>query len=112
MRVLVCGGRDFHDYALAVRVLDSIQPVTEVIEGGANGADALGRLWAAERCLPVRTFRADWDKHGRAAGPLRNQQMRDEGKPDLVLAFPGGRGTTDMVRRAIAAGVTVRPVTQ
>lgn len=58
--------------------------------------------------VPVRVFKADWDKHGKAAGPIRNQQMLDEGKPDLVLAFAGGKGTDDMCRRARAAGVEVR----
>jgi len=51
--------------------------------------------------------RAKWSKHGRAAGPIRNQEMIDECKPDLVVAFPGGRGTADMVRRAKAAGIRV-----
>jgi hypothetical protein len=50
---------------------------------------------------------ADWNTHGRAAGPIRNQRMLDEVKPELVVAFPGGRGTADMVRRAREAGVNV-----
>jgi hypothetical protein len=61
----------------------------------------------ADRCL-CRTVK----KHGRAARPIRNQRMLDEGKPDLVVAFPGGRGTTDMIRRAERAGVPVRQVQQ
>ena len=56
------------------------------------------------------TFPADWKTYGRAAGPLRNARMIAEGKPDLVLAFPGGRGTADMTRKARAAGVEVRAV--
>jgi hypothetical protein len=52
-------------------------------------------------------YPADWAKHGRAASPIRNQQMLDEGRPNLVVAFPGGRGTADMVRRARSAGVEV-----
>ena len=60
----------------------------------------------------MRIFPADWIRHGRAAGPIRNEQMLREGCPDLVVAFhddPGlGRGTADMVRRALAAGVPVR----
>ena len=52
---------------------------------------------------------ADWATHGKKAGPLRNQRMIDEGHPDLVIAFPGGKGTDDMTRRALAAGVaTIR----
>jgi hypothetical protein len=52
---------------------------------------------------------ADWEKLGRSAGPIRNQAMLDEGRPDLVVAFPGHHGTADMVRRARAAGVMRRP---
>ena len=52
-------------------------------------------------------FPAEWDKYGVSAGPIRNQKMIDEGKPDLVFAFPGGRGTTDMIRRAAVAGIRV-----
>jgi hypothetical protein len=57
-------------------------------------------------------FYADWDKHGRAAGPIRNQQMLDEGKPDLVVAFllPQGSGTLDMIRRTEKAGIEVRVI--
>jgi len=50
---------------------------------------------------------AEWDKFGRRAGPLRNEQMLREGKPDVVVAFPGGRGTAHMVRIAKEAGIDV-----
>ena len=110
MRVLVCGGRDFSDAALMCRVLrDTLKAGDTLIAGAARGADAL-----AERfCPPGVTkeiYPADWQKYGKAAGPIRNQQMLDA-KPDLVVAFPGGRGTADMVRRAEAAGVMVRRIT-
>lgn len=55
-------------------------------------------------------FEADWHTHGRAAGPIRNRRMIEEGKPDLVVAFPGGRGTANMVNQARAAGIEVREV--
>ncbi|WP_068458962.1 DUF2493 domain-containing protein [Hyphomicrobium sulfonivorans] len=112
MRVLVCGGRDFSDAAAVSRELDALAlsgPLT-LIEGGAFGADRLARLWALRKGLEVVTFPANWKLHGKAAGPLRNQEMLDAGRPDLVVAFVGGRGTADMVRRARAAGVKVREV--
>lgn len=65
----------------------------------------------AERDLIYTTLEGVFPRsatNGKAAGPIRNQRMLDEGKPDLVVAFPGGRGTADMVRRAKAAGVPVR----
>lgn len=114
MRVLVCGGRDFDDYrrfASSMNTLDLRDgPFKTVIHGGAPGADWCAHLWADSARRQEVEFKADWKKHGRAAGPLRNQQMLDEGKPDLVIAFPGGRGTADMVRRAKAAGIPVREI--
>ena len=109
MKVLVCGGRDFDDMALVERTLDAIE-VTQIIEGGAKGADALARKWAEARGVTVRTFQPNWKRFGRGAGPKRNQQMLDEGKPDLVLAFPGGSGTKNMMRLAGAANVRVQVV--
>jgi len=50
---------------------------------------------------------ANWAGLGRKAGPIRNQEMLDQGRPNMVVAFPGGRGTADMVRRARGAGVEV-----
>lgn len=108
MRVLVCGGRDFTDREWLYSVLDSLpsKPMY-VIHGGAAGADKMAGEWAKSRFIPALVFEADWKQHGRAAGPIRNQFMLDEGHPDLVIAFPGGRGTADMVRKAEAAGVPV-----
>lgn len=113
MRVLVCGGRDFSNTALAYRTLDSLRKETGfdcLIEGDGRGADRIAGYWARKNRIDNRKFPADWTKHGRAAGPIRNQRMLDEGKPDLVIAFPGGSGTADMVRRAKAAGVPVREI--
>lgn len=106
MRVLVCGGRDYNDWDVFCNVLDHFQP-DEIISGMARGADTLAVTYASRFKIPLLAFPANWDAHGRSAGPIRNQQMLDEGKPDLVVAFPGGRGTADMVRRARKAGVAV-----
>ena len=59
------------------------------------------------KCL---AFPAEWKKHGKAAGPIRNRKMLQDGKPDLVLAFPGGRGTANMVELATDAGIRVMHV--
>jgi hypothetical protein len=110
-RVLVCGGRDFNELGAVWGQLDAIHaldgPIAAIIQGGGKGADYLAASWADFNGVPDIDFLADWHKHGRAAGPIRNQQMLDEGKPDLVVAFPGGRGTADMVRRAKVAGIRV-----
>lgn len=63
--------------------------------------------WAENNKVPQLCYLADWKTHGLNAGPIRNKQMLDEGKPDLVLAFPGGRGTANMVTQARKAGVRV-----
>lgn len=110
MRLLVCGGRDYDDGVTIFGVLDHLHaqlPAALIIHGAARGADTWAKSWARTRGVPHLPFPADWDQEGRAAGVLRNQRMLEEGKPDQVLAFPGGVGTADMVRRARAAGVPV-----
>jgi hypothetical protein len=117
MKVLVCGGRDFDNIDAVAIALKDFKPESilapsehRIIHGGASGADQLADRWASVYGVPVRVYPAHWERDGRAAGPIRNQRMLDEGKPDLVIAFPGGRGTADMVRRAKKAGVEVREI--
>jgi hypothetical protein len=116
MRVLVCGGRDYKDFFTLyckLEALHAISPIDLVIHGKCpTGADQLANIWASVSDIPVEAYPADWDKHGKAAGPIRNQQMLDEGKPNLVVAFPGGTGTEDMVRKAYRARVPVMEVCQ
>jgi hypothetical protein len=110
MKVIVCGGRTFLNYDAFERFMDMINAiwrVSLVIHGGQRGADAMAKHWANQHHIDDRPFRADWDRYRRAAGPIRNKQMLDEGKPELVIAFPGGRGTANMRTQAQRAGVTV-----
>ncbi len=124
MKILVCGGRDFTDQKLLVITLDNLAteynlwaPPDEfgntlplgmyIIAGGAKGADALAIDYAVVNWIPFKVYKANWKKYGRAAGAIRNQQMLEEGKPDLVAAFPGNKGTADMVERAEKAGIQV-----
>lgn len=83
-----------------------------MIEGEAKGADKMARYWAGQNGIPVEPYPALWDKYSRAAGPIRNQQMLDEGKPTYAIAFydrprDESRGTADMVRRLKAAEIPV-----
>jgi hypothetical protein len=121
--MLVCGGRDFEDQEFLNETLDRIcfnrgwilEPGeygnflahVHLIHGGARGTDLLAEDWAIGHWCDWTEFEADWDTHGKKAGPIRNQQMLEEGKPDVVVAFPGGKGTADMVRRAKKAGIEV-----
>lgn len=109
MKVLVCGGRDYHDFDAAFHALDTLhgrRPVTTVIHGAAQGADNLAGRWAEARGIACQKFPADWETHGKAAGHIRNRKMLYE-HPDLVVAFPGGRGTANMVKQAEQQGVPV-----
>jgi hypothetical protein len=110
MRVLVCGGRSFDDLPLLDRTLNELhaeRPITTLIHGGAAGADTMAHFWAGAAGVPIEVYVAQWKKYGKGAGPVRNQRMLDEGKLDLVVAFPGGAGTEDMMKRARTAGVEV-----
>ena len=109
-RVLVCGGRDFADREFVVRTLNALRSergVSAIIEGGAAGADSFAAEWAIHVGVEHLRFTADWRGHGRAAGPRRNREMLTRGRPDLVLAFPGGRGTANMVAQARSGGVDI-----
>lgn len=113
MRLLVCGGRDFNNVSRVRHVLHAVhakRPITLLIEGGAPGADRRAREWAIANGIPFKTFDADWKAYGKAAGPIRNGKMIHEGKPDGVVAFPGGRGTADMVEQALENGIKVMEV--
>ena len=110
MRVLVCGGRNYGNITRVAQTLDALarEGTLTIIEGGATGADQIARQWWRHYSRgEIFTVRADWKKNGKAAGPIRNQLMLDHYKPDIVVAFPGGSGTADMVRRAKAAGVKI-----
>lgn len=114
-RVLVCGGREYEDQRSMAMVLDaahSANPIECLIHGAARGADTLAADWALANDVLCNAYAADWDRDGKAAGPIRNQRMLDIGKPHLVIAFPGGRGTADMIRRAEAKKIPVVRVTK
>lgn len=109
MRLLICGDRNYNDKE---RIKEEIESLIKkdyfiecIIEGEANGADKLGREVGEELNIPIKAFPADWEKHGKAAGPIRNQQMIAEGRPDYILAFhksiEKSKGTMDMLQRAL-----------
>lgn len=129
MRLIVCGGRDF---GLQVPVSDPLHQKRKneelfiwikmnelylalkkdlvVITGNAKGVDQNVERWAEHSGVQNEIYPANWKLHGRAAGPIRNQQMLDEGKPDGVIAFPGGNGTAHMCRIAEKAGLKVKRI--
>lgn len=118
MKILICGGRVFSNERLLRKSLDdllencvlfsdvSVENIT-VIHGDARGADRMAGNWAEGRGVRVVKYPADWKRYGNSAGPIRNQKMLDDERPDLVVAFPGGSGTADMCERAKKADVRV-----
>lgn len=117
--VLVCGGRDYDDELVFDHLMDYLlagfkkrYPNDDmvIVHGGARGADTLADLWAKSRKVPVIAVPADWETHGKAAGVIRNAEMLKKWKPQIVIAFPGGRGTAHMVSIARKAGVHVHEV--
>lgn len=108
-KVIVTGGRDYEDFAMLCDILEFINPDV-IIQGGARGADSMARDWAKFSQKEIVTFNADWDKHGKAAGPIRNAEMLDSHRDALVIAFPGGRGTESCIKLALERNMIVLKV--
>lgn len=99
MKLIIAGGRHYKFNINDIKKLNAIPDITEVVSGGASGADWCGEKWAEYRKLPVKRFVADWDTLGNSAGPIRNKQMAEYA--DAVALFPGGSGTQNMFRTAL-----------
>lgn len=130
MRVLICGGRTYgkippsffptyetklDERTRALKTLDTMFSAYDkdsitIIHGGAEGGDSIADEWAKRELKQhqLLVFKADWQKHKKAAGSIRNKQMLDEGKPDEVWAFPGGNGTTHMMKISKKSNIIVR----
>ncbi len=117
MRLLICGDRDWTDQVLVNIIISRMakQPIECVIHGEAIGADRMG-AYAARQCgLKVIGFHPDWDTYGKAAGVLRNTEMLEQGKPDVVIAFhdwlADSKGTKDMVWKSLMASIPTYLIT-
>lgn len=132
MRILICGDREWTDrekIAQQLRIIKAVQEriyedydgygdlVTTIIHGAARGADRIAGEEAAKLGFEVKPYPIspeDWAHFKGGAGPIRNQLMLDEGKPDLVLAFHSNiyesKGTKDMVNRAMMAQIPVEVI--
>jgi len=104
MRILVCGGRGYKDREKLFLALDRLNPKIVIHGACRSGADKLAKKWTQSRGKIEVPFAAKWRKYGHAAGPIRNKRMLEEGDPDLVVSFPGGRGTANMMKLTGAAG--------
>lgn len=113
MRLIVCGSRTYANEKRVKEVLDDLKASTltlVIIQGEQTGADQLAREWAGANAVECDGYKARWTEYGNVAGPIRNQQMIDEGKPDMVVAFPGGVGTANMKKLARKAGIPVAEI--
>ena len=113
MKILVCGGREYTDVKTLCAVMDKmLSDQIAIIHGNCKGADKLSGEWAKTKGIPVITVDANWDYYNKSAGHIRNYCMLKFCEPDLVIAFPGGRGTAGMIEKARKAGVNVVEVTE
>jgi hypothetical protein len=106
MRLVVTGGRNYTNKTFVYSVLSSYD-ISFLGVGDAKGVDSLAREYAVENNIPYKVFKADWNLYGKKAGPIRNELMLEDIKPDLVIAFRGGRGTEDCARKAMEKSIPV-----
>lgn len=108
MKLVVAGGRDVHlsdkDYQVLEKVVNKMD-IDEIITGGATGVDTDAIEWAKARGVKTRIFAAEWERHGRMAGPIRNREMALYA--DVLLHFPGGKGTQSMIMEARSKNLLV-----
>lgn len=110
MKVIIAGPRDLTRVGVVAAAILSLPPdwkITEVVSGGAPGVDTMGEEWATANGIPFKRFSADWDKHGKAAGPIRNAEMADYADALLAVRAGDSPGTRDMIAQATKACLKV-----
>ena len=112
-RIIVCGTRSFDDYELLEETLDKAlarinNPI--IVQGGAKGADQLADQYAFKKRVPMQVFHADWKKHGKVAGPIRNGEMVR--RASRCVAFWDGTspGTKNMIAKARKRGLKIKVI--
>lgn len=110
MKTAIIGSRIITDYQLLKKAMQG-KNATEIISGGASGADQLAERYAKEHGLPLTVFPADWAKYGKQAGMIRNQQIVKEA--DCIVALWDGqsKGTEATIRMAKNSGKLTKVVT-
>lgn len=119
IRIIIAGSRKFNDYIKMLNKLDELgihllatMDDIEIVSGHASGADTLGEKFAKAYNYPLKIFPADWNTYGKAAGPIRNEQMvkyAAEANRGILVAFPIGesKGTRNMIKLAKQYGLEV-----
>lgn len=112
MKLAIVGSRNFTDYKRFSRIIDKVQgDITLIVSGGARGADTLAERYAKEKAIPYLIFPADWDKHGKRAGMLRNQDIVDNADAMVAFLAPESKGTKDSIKRAEVKRIPIHTVT-
>ncbi len=107
-KLAIVGSRRFHDYDLMKKILDPyLKQIKHIISGGAMGADTLAQRYAKDNGLAIKIYYPDWEKHGKAAGVIRNTCIVAECDGMLAFAYPDSKGTRDSVKKAIRKRVDV-----
>ena len=111
MKLAIVGSRNFTDYKRLSRIIDEVKgEITLIISGGARGADTLAERYAKEKAIPYLIFPANWDRYGKGAGILRNQDIVDNAEAMIAFLAPESRGTRDSIKRAQAEHIPVHIV--
>lgn len=107
MRVIIAGSRTIHRYDILLEMIEETGwNITTVISGGAKGVDALGERYAEEMNIDLKIYRADWQKHGKAAGPIRNRKMAENADGLIaIMQWPYSKGTGNMIETAAKMGL-------
>jgi hypothetical protein len=108
MRTIIAGSRTCDNLAYLYHALRKCGWLPSVvISGGAKGADRLGEVWATHANRPLEVYPADWDKHGKKAGYLRNELMAEQAEALIALWDGESRGTKHMIDVARLSGLKV-----
>ena len=111
MKTIIAGSRSFNDYELLFAILDNLDwNITEIVSGGCYGADLLGERWATSQNIPIKRFIPDWNKHSRAAGPIRNKQMAEYAEALVAFWNIESKGTKNMIETARKLGLKIKIV--
>ena len=111
MKTIIAGGRNITNPKVVSRAIKSAiasgLEVTEVVTGGAKGVDSIAHRMAVAGGIETKPFPADWDTHGKAAGPIRNRQMAEYADALIAVWDGESRGTGNMIDEAKARGLEV-----
>ena len=105
MKVIIAGSRTITDSCtVATAIFKSGFDVTEVVSGRAQGVDTLGEQWGHQTGRKISVFPANWKRDGKAAGPIRNAQMRDYADAAIIFIWANSRGSENMRLQMEKAG--------